>query len=319
MAGLRWACYPGFVSEGPQLAAVLRERSSEILAGWIIRFERSSLRFRRATKAATHTAQVASLVEALTEAVHAGSFRTEEPTRPRGKTGEITVPQVRTPAEEKPGDLLRPGSDATRELERSCAFLGAQFASEGATGFDVAALLLELREVLAGMVNDADAKLLTHLFEWLTVVALDSFSASGLQSLREQTAEQLESGTPVIEVLPKVPAVLFVGAPSSNLIDGLLARAWMLAVGTGAPCLIIDCAGFSTAGEKNFERGYRGFLEQAEGSQLQVLLSGARRPLRELAEKLTAESNLSFQHFDRFDSAVVHALERAGHLMMRRS
>ena len=93
----------------------------------------------------------------------------------------------------------------------------------------------------------------------------------------------------------------------------------MLAVGTGAPCLIIDCGGLSTSGEKNFERGYRGFLEQAEGSVLQVLLSNARRPLRELAAKLTGESNLSFQHFDRFDSAVAHSLERAGHLLMRRS
>ena len=289
MAAIRSACYADLVSEGPQLAAVLRERSSEILAGWIIRFERSSLRFRRATKAATHTAQVASLVEALTEAVH-------------GDAG-----------------TLKPGSDNTRELERSCAFLGAQFASEGATGFDVAALLLELREVLASMVSDSDSKMLTHLFEWLTVVALDSFSASGLQSLREQTAEQLDSGTPVIEILPKVPAVLLVGAPSGNVIDSLLARAWMLAVGTGAPCLIIDCAGLASSGEKNFERGYRGFLEQAEGSALQVLLSSARRPLRELAAKLTGESNLSFQHFDRFDSAVAHSLERAGHLLMRRS
>ena len=275
---------------GTQLAGVLRERSSEILAAWIVRFERSPLRFRRATKAATHTAQVASLVEALTEACHGGG-----------------------------AESLKPGSDATRELERSCAFLGAQFASEGATGFDVAALLLELREVVAGMVGAADSLVLTRLFEWLTVVALDGFAASGLQSLREQITEQLEGGTPVIEILPKVPAVLFVGSPSANLIDNLLARAWMLAVGTGAPCLIIDCAGFASVGEKNFERGYKAFLEQAEGSQLQVLLSSARRPLRELAAKLTSESNLSFQHFDRFDSAVAHALERAGHLLMRRS
>jgi hypothetical protein len=278
------------VSEGPQLATVLRERSSEILAGWILRFERSSLRFRRAAKAAMHTSQVASLVEALTEAVHGGD-----------------------------AGSLKPGSDATRELERACAFMGAQFASEGATGFDVAALLLELREVLAGMVNDSDARSLTLLFEWLTVVALDSFSASGLQSLREQTSEQLDSGTPVIEVMPKVPAVLFVGAPSVSVVDSLLARAWMLAVGTGAPCLILDCAGFASQGERSFERGYHGFLDQAEGSALQVLLSGARRPLRELVAKLTGERNISFQHFDRFDSAVAHALERAGHLLMRRS
>jgi hypothetical protein len=198
--------------------------------------------------------------------------------------------------------------------------MGAQFASEGATGYDVAALLLELRDAVDNIVAGQGDKLaVTRLFEWLTVVALDGFAASGLQSLREQTAEQLDSGTPVIEVLPKVPAVLLVGAPSGGVIDSLLARAWMLAVGTGAPCLIIDCAGLASAGEKNFERGYRGFLEQAEGSALQVLLSTARRPLRELAAKLTAESSLSFQHFDRFDSAVAHALERAGHLLMRRS
>jgi hypothetical protein len=272
-----------------QLADVLRERASEILAGWIVRFERSPLRFRRTSKAATHTAQVASLVEALTEAAAGGS------------------------------EALRRGSDATRELERSCAFLGAQFASEGATGYDVAALLLELRDVLDDIAPPADAAALTRLFEWLTVVALDGFAASGIQSLREQTSDHLEAGTPVVELLPRVPAVMFVGAPTSSVIDNLLSRAWMLAVGTGAPCLIIDCGGLASTGEKNFERGYRAFLGQAAGSALQVLLSSAPRPLRELAARLAVESGLSFQHFDRLDSAVVHALERAGHLLMRRS
>jgi len=277
------------VSEGPLLAAILRERSSEILASWIIRFERSQLRFRRTTKAATHTAQVASLIESLAEAAHGGH------------------------------DALRPGSDATRELERSCAFMGAQFASEGATGYDVAAVLLELRDVVASLATPEEAAALTRVFEWLTLIAIDGFATSGMQSLREQMAEQLDAGTPVIEILPRVPAVLLVGAPTASVLDSLLARAWMLAVGTGAPCLVIDCAGLAGPGEKNFERAYREFLAQAEGSALQVLLSSARRPLRELAAKLTAESNLSFQHFDRLDSAVAHALERAGHLLMRRS
>jgi len=94
---------------------------------------------------------------------------------------------------------------------------------------------------------------------------------------------------------------------------------WPLAVGTGAPCLIIDCAGLAELGEKNFDAGYRSFLDQAEGSALQVVLSNARRPLRERAAALTSESGLSFQHFDRFDSAVAHALERAGYLLVRRS
>ncbi len=276
------------MSEGSQLARVLGERSSEILAGWIVRYEHSPLRFRRTSKAATHTSQVASLVDALTLAA-------------------------------KGPDELRPGSDATREIERRCAFLGAQFASEGSTGYDIAALLLELRDVVAGMMQGEDAQPLTRLFEWLTVVALDGFAASGLQSLREQTNEHLESGTPILELLPKVPAVLLVGAPSASVLDNLLARAWMLAVSTGAPCLIIDCAGLAPAGEKIFERGYRGFLGQASGSALQVLLSSAPRHLRELATRLSAENNISFQHFDRLDTAVVHSLERAGHLLMRRS
>jgi hypothetical protein len=272
-----------------EIATELRARSSEILAAWIVRFERSPIRFRRATKAATHTAQVANLLETLTEATHGGSA------------------------------ALQPGSDATRELERSSAFLGAQFASEGATCFDVAALLLELREVIAGMVSPEDSLALTHLFEWLTVIALDGFATAGLQSLREQTSEQLEGGTPIVELLPKVPAVLLVGAPTASVLDNLLARAWMLAVGTGAPCLIIDCGGLASAGERNFERGYRGFLAQAEGSALQVLLTGARRNISEVAAKLTAEAGLTLQSFERLDSAVAHALERAGHLLMRRS
>jgi hypothetical protein len=276
-------------ASNPGLASVIRERSSEILASWIGQFERSPLRFRRATKAATHTAQVANLVEALSVAVSSGSHE------------------------------LKPGGNASRELERSAAFLGAQFASEGATGFDIAALLLELRDIVCGLADRDDAAAVARLFEWLTTVALDAFAASGMQSLRERQAEQLESGTPVIEVLPKVPAVLLVGAPSTSTIDSLLSRAWMLAVGTGAPCLIIDCDGLADPGEKNFDAGFRGFLEQAEGSALQVVVSTSRRPLRERAAALTAARGLSFQHFERFDSAVAHAIERAGYLLVRRS
>jgi len=274
------------VSTGTPIAAVLRERSSELLATWIARFERSSLRFRRATKSATYTAQVANLIEALAVAAHTNTE-------------------------------LKPGSDATRELERSAAFLGAQFAAEGATGFDIAALLLELRDVLTTVITPDDAVAVSRLFEWLTVVALDTFAASGLQSLRERQNDQLEVGTPVVEILPKVPAVFLVGAPNASVIDGLLSRAWMLAVGTGAPCLIIDTNGLAEGGEQNFDAAYQGFLDQVEGSVLQVLLSRARRGLRERAAAMTRERGLALQYFDRLDSAVAHALERGGHLLMR--
>ncbi|MGE0870751.1 MAG: hypothetical protein AB7P03_19450 [Kofleriaceae bacterium] len=275
------------MSDGSGLAAVIRERSGEILAAWIVRFERSALRFRRASKAAAHTAQVANLVEALGVAAASGE--------------------------------LKPGTDATRELERSAAFLGAQFSSEGATGFDIAALLLELRDVLEAMAPHEQGPSLSRLFEWLTVVALDTFAASGLQSLRERVNDQLEVGTPVVELLPKVPAVLLVGAPTAHVIGGLLARAWMLAISTGAPCLIIDCGGLAETAETAFENGYAGLLEQAGRSPVQLLVSNARRPLRERIVSTTGERGVSLQLFDRLDSAVSHALERAGQLLMRRS
>jgi hypothetical protein len=214
---------------------------------------------------------------------------------------------------------LRPGSAATRELERIAAFMGAQFASEGATGFDVAAVLLELRDVVASIARPTDSAMLTRVFEWLTVVAQDAFAASGIQSLRERVSEQLEAGTPVVELLPKVPAVFLVGAPSTSVVDGLLARAWMLAVSMGAPCLVIDASGLAEAGERALGDGLRGFLEQAEGSALQVLLAGARLKVREKLAAETSARGIGFQHFERVDSAVSHALDRAGYLLMRRS
>jgi hypothetical protein len=277
------------VSEATPLAGVIREHGSEILAAWIARFEQSPLRFRRTTKAAEHTAQVASLVDAL------GVAATSD-------DGE-----------------LRLGSPATRELEQAAAFLGAQFASEGATGFDIAALLLELRDVCSAHAPTSEAARLTLLFEWLTVIALDAFASAGLQSLRERQADQLETGTPIVELLPKVPALLLVGAPNASVIDNLFARAWMLAVGSGAPCLILDCAGLAEPGERAFEAGYGKFLEEAGNSVVQVLLSGARRQLRERIAAQTGEKALAFQHFDRLDSAVAHAMERAGYHLVRRS
>jgi len=268
---------------------MLRERSHEILAGWIVRFEQSRLRFRRTSKAASHAAQVASLLEALTDAATSG------------------------PA------AFRPGSDAMRELEQGAAFLGGRFASEGATGFDVAALLVELRDVVIAMTPPDDVAALSQVFEWLMVVALDGFAGSGLQSLREQMSDQLEAGTPVCELVPKVPALLLVGAPTENAIGNLFARAWMLATGTGAPCLIIDCSGLAEVGEPAFKCGYRTFVTRAAGSTLQLVISAASRPLQAFAAAAAQEAALSFQHFDRLDRAVAHALERAGYLLMRQS
>jgi signal transduction histidine kinase len=45
-----------------------------------------------------------------------------------------------------------------------------------------------------------------------------------MQSLREQMSDQLESGTPVIEILPRVPAVLLVGTSKGKITVGYANR-----------------------------------------------------------------------------------------------
>ena len=287
---LRWRRGRG---EGrPSSRPVLRERSSEILASWIVRFERSPLRFRRATKAATHTAQVANL--------RRGADRGRA--RRRAST-------------------LQPGSDATRELERSAAFLGAQFASEGATGFDVAALLLELRDVVAGMVvarrrtradapvRVADRRRARRVRDRRACSRCASRPASSSRAARRSSSCCRRCRRCCSSVRRR-----------ASVLDNLLARAWMLAVGTGAPCLIIDCGGLAEAGERNFETR----LPRLSRAGRRQRAAGPARRARagrcaSVAAKLTAEAGLAFQHFDRLDSAVAHALERAGHLLMRRS
>ena len=226
MATRAAACYDPAVSDVPQLVAVIRERSSEILASWIVRFERSPLRFRRATKAATYTAQVANLVEALIVAATSPASSSRVRMRPGSWSGA-------RPSSARSSRAKAPRASTSRRCCSSCATSSPS------------------------MVNAEDAAAMTRLFEWLTVVALDTFAASGLQSLRERVNDQLELGTPVVELLPKVPAVFLVGAPNAGVIDGLLARAWMLAVGTGAPCLIIDASGLAESGEHGYDVGYK--------------------------------------------------------------
>ena len=102
---------------------------------------------------------------------------------------------------------LHPGANVTRELERSAAFLGAQFASEGATGFDIAALLFELRDVVAGMADAEDTAALSRLSvadaarrEWREATAAQEATArEAAAELRRRGAEPGRESGPETE------------------------------------------------------------------------------------------------------------------------
>ncbi len=255
----------------------------------MVRFERSPTRLRRGTAAKAYLSQAANLLEALAVAVSAG------------------------PTE------LRPGSALTRELERSCAFLGGHFAGSGASGFDVAAFLLALRDAVLELAAPAEAPSVAALFEWLSILALDSFATAGILSLQERTTEQLEAGTPVVQLAPKVAAVLFVGGPTSATMDSLLSRGSMLAIGLGSNCLLVDVSGLCEQSLKLFPKTIAAFLEREHPASIEIILVGATRSVSDACQATATELGRRLSSVERLDSAVEQALDRNGYAIVRRS
>src|SRR5262245_2850281 len=148
------AGYHRVVSAATTLAESLRHRGDAVLAAWTHRFERSQLRFQRSVEARNHAGLMVPMIEALAVAVTGGAAE------------------------------LRAGRPLVRELERACSFTGARMAGTGASGFDVAAALLSLRDATIEFAEADQAQALGELFEWLVVVALDAFATAGTQSQR---------------------------------------------------------------------------------------------------------------------------------------
>ncbi len=271
------------------LDRTLQARAGEVLESWTVRFDRFPTRLRRGAAAATYRAQAANLVEALAVAVSGGLAE------------------------------LRPGAALTRELERSCAFLGGQFAGGGASGFDVAAFLFALRDAVLEHASAAEAPPLNALFEWLSVLALDSFATAGILSLQERTTEQLESGTPVVELAPKVAAVLFVGGPTTATMDSLLSRGSMLAIAISSSCLVLDVTGLSEQSLTLFPKTIAAFLEREHPASIELLLVGSTRSVSDACQDLAARLARRLTIIERLDAAVEQALDRNGYAIVRRS
>jgi hypothetical protein len=271
------------------LPHALRLRAEAVLASWAHRFERSLLRMPRPVDPRTHAAPVAGLIEALGEAA------------------------LSPPAE------WRPGGSTVRELEKQTTFAGSGLAASGASGFDVAALVLALRDAVLEFAGADDQAPVHELFEWLVIVALDAFATAGAVSAREKADAQLEQGTPVVLITPDVPAVLLLGAPSAATIDGILARTLLLVVRTGAKSLILDVSGLSDPASPTITEAADRFFAQPRLGPVELLLVGAPDATAALWLTMSRKRNLTLRALDRFDAAVAAALTRAGSGLVRRS
>jgi hypothetical protein len=224
----------------------------------------------------------------------------------------------RVPAPE-PSSPLVPGSAAAREVEKSAALVGAILASGTASGFDAAALFYALRDVLLeAPVRPDDRVALRRFAEWITVVAFDAFAAARVQAERERARDQLEDGTPVVQVTPELPAAFLVGRPDGVLCDSVLSRLLLLVVRVGARAAILHASGLTDPARVEVIEALRRFMSHKKVSGPVHLIAVGLPPDAEQAWRgvsSDAGAALSFeQHFDR---AVERALALSGYRLVR--
>jgi hypothetical protein len=265
-----------------RLGVALSAGRDSVLASWSHRYGRSHLRGPGAGAAAGHAALVDGLLESLAVAVVGG-----------------------------PADL-RPGAPALRDLEKATAFAGAAMANGTATGFEVAALVIALRDAV---LEQSDIELvgpISELFEWLAFIALDAFASAGRRAATERAAEQLEQGTPVLLLTPEIPAVLLVGAPPEEALDGIFARAMLLVVRVAAATLIIDVSGLVDAGAPPVTEAAARLLGHRRMGSVELALVGGSDLVADRWKGMARSHGVSLTAFDRFDAAFSHAARRAG-------
>lgn len=259
-----------------------------ILASWAHRFERTGKRGPGARAARHHAAIAAGLLESLAVAL----------------------------AHEPPE--TSPGSPGLRDLEKAAVFAGATWAVDGGTGFEIAAVLGTLRDAVLEQADLDAAPPIGELFEWLIVLALDAFATAGKRAVAERAAEQLDAGTPVLLITPELPAVLLVGAPTEDILDGILARAMLLVVRVGAATLLLDVTGLADAHARPVEAAIQRLFEHRRMSTVELAVVGAPADVADRWQGAARAHKVAVRNFDRFDDAFAHAASRAGINLVRR-
>ncbi len=217
-----------------------------------------------------------------------------------------------------PPTQLSPGAGELRELEKSVAFLGATLANTGASGFDVAALLASLRDAFIELDATTRPEIAPYS-EWLSALALDSFAAAKSQSARERLGEELTNGTPVIQVVQELPAILLVASPTTSVLDSLFGRFVLLCVRVGAVACIIDATGLADQENAAVLASVGRFLtHQRIASRVKVGLVGLSSEAEQRWLGLRGDAGTAVVCFPYFDRAVEWGLEALGYRLVKR-
>ncbi len=270
-----------------RLATALRDQYPRFLADWSQAFRGSSLRL-------------------------PGAFDEQDALR-------LVAPVFENLAEALPLPRLEPGSPELRELEKSIAFLGQVTGGSGRSGFDVAAMVITLRDLLLGWTDGDERDELTRLFEWLLVVALESCGAAGATAAHERQRDALERGTPVVLISPAVPAAFLVGLGDNLVLDSVFGRLLMLVVRVGARSIIIDATGLDDPGSAPVMVAMEHlFSHPRMRNDLLVLAVGLDSAAEARWSALATRTEIPLHRADSFDQALILALQRTDYRLVRR-
>lgn len=269
--------------------------SEAILARWGKTFDRSALRMHTPEASRDIAPLVASMIDGLAQA----------------------VPTVRPDGTEVPGDL-RAGSSWARELEQSVAFAGASMAASGVSGFDVAAAVLALREALDPLIEDSQRIEIHALFEWLTVICLDSWGMARERVQTEKLREIIERDTPILQLAPTITAINLVGTPDSVALDAIFARLILLIVRVGATATIVDVTGLENpALSAVIEAVGRFFAHRKVAGKVKIFAVGMSEEDEAAWRALSRGTEVEIAFDLQFYDALQRAHEHAGYRLVK--
>jgi hypothetical protein len=263
------------------LSQVLGRDAGEICARWRQRFSASPLKL-----AARGGEELCALGEPIARAL---------------------VEAAQAPA---PGRALRlaPGSAELREVEKAVAFAGAAAEAIPASGYDVAALLLALRDTLQEGAGAAAQGELQRGFEWLLVVALEAFASASQRRAIERAQGELERSTPVVLLPEDVPAAFLMGSPQTQTLEAILGRLVLLAARIGARAVVLEGSGLTDPSAPAVLEALARLFHHAELRERAAFFAcGVGDAAGQRWQRLAAEAEARLVVLERTDAAVREA------------
>jgi hypothetical protein len=168
-----------------------------------------------------------------------------------------------------------PGSPSLREVEKRLTFIGGSLGTGSGSSFDVTALIIALRDLLAGeAASPVEKAAIAGLFDWLGAVAHEGYSSSQREGAWLRAQESLDRGTPIFVAAREVPCLLLLGEPGRAVAETLLGRLLLTVVRVGARAIVLDGSGLMSQADPTLLEAVSGFARHPRMKDVAIVIAG---------------------------------------------